>query len=246
MKSKTFRKTILKILTIVVVIVIVGFYRNPNTKNMKVYKTEHFSIYHNQLKDATLVSLEDELENQYSKVKEFFDLPMEKTSEIIIFDDVETFQRKSYGLIISWLLPDWAVGAALGNKVIMVSPENADSSHNYEDMIEIASHEWIHTNIYAISKMVDIWLDEGAAIYFSNQKQPLIGEIPSYDDLNKTSINGFVDAEGYCYGYYWFEYIYNNYSKEQIHSLIQSNDYIGSLGMSKEALYSSWVTYMTP
>lgn len=239
-------KRIIIIVLIIFCILYIGFRTNHSIKGMQLYETEHFELFYEELSKNTLIDLENQLEWVYDKTKKFFNNEERKEAKyrVIIYTDVDTFQKSCFGLFLTWVLPDYYVGAASGELVLMTSPENPDDSHGYEDMIEIAAHEWIHTKIFEIEEMADIWLDEGAATYFSEQKQPFIGEIPSYEVMSKQNLNSFVEAEGYCYSFYYFEFLIKNFTTEEIHELIRTNDYKNALGITKEDLYLQWIDYI--
>ena len=221
-------------------ILFLGFNTNHDTKKLTKYETEHFDIYYSGLEQETLNDIEYTLENTFNESGEFFGYI--NKSEVVVYSSNKEFQRNTYGLFVSLFLGDWAVGAAVEDKIFITSPENPDKSHSYEDMLEILSHEYVHTQIWKISKDVNIWLDEGLATYFAGQKGNMtFSDVPSFEEINSNDINDFVNAEGYTFCYYYVEYLIDNYSKDEIIMLIKSNDYYNSLGKSKEEIYADWV-----
>lgn len=246
--TKSIRKKILIYclitVMILIIILVIGFYHNTNTKGFNSYETAHFELYYHNLSGSTLGEMESALEGAYSDTIHFFGNKPENKTQVIIYDDVDSFQRNCFGLFIAWYLPDWAVGASSGDKILMTSPEKPDATHSKKDMIEVAVHEWIHTQIFKIKEYADIWLDEGAATYFAGQKQPLTGDVPELKVMEKQDMNSFAEADGYVYSYYYFQYLSENYKAEDIIKLIETDDYEKSLGISKEKLYTDWVSYL--
>lgn len=168
----------------------------------------------------------------------------DQKTAIIIYNDVELFQRKSYGLFISWYLGDYAVGACKEDTVHMASPLIQHETNSYEDMLQIAAHEMIHAEIYRIKPFADIWLDEGAATYFSGQKDDIIYEIPTFEEINQQGLSEFMDADGYMFSYYYVEYIIGTFGEEAFYRLMSTDAYEESIGTTKEQLYEDWCSYI--
>lgn len=231
------------ILAAFVVLIAVGFLLLKTDRSVDGFdrlETEHFVIYYQHLKPSTLDDMEQALESNFHKSDDFFNVYKDKT-EIVIYDSVDEFQIKAYGLAYSWYLQDWAVGGASEDKIFMTSPENPDASHSYESMLEILTHEFVHTQVWQINPDVDIWLNEGLAVYFAEQKREIDQEIPSFETMQLQDSNGFGYAGGYLFGYYYVAHLFENYSSEQVLELIKTGDFENALGKSKRAVYDAWV-----
>ncbi len=238
-------KKILLVLTILALIAFIGLRHDHSVKGMALYETDHFAIYHHGLKETTLIDMTNTLEHNYIVSNQFFHSQSKAKSKVIVYKDIDTFQRKCYGLFISWILPEWGAGASSKADVLMTSPEYANADHTYEDMLEIASHEYVHTLVWKIKAFADIWLDEGMAVYFSGQKQAINAPVPTFKEMQSQQINAFVDANGYLFSYYYIEYLLATYEDEQIIKLIKTDDYDACFGISKKDVYENWIDWLS-
>lgn len=230
-------------LAVVLVLVLAGYFllrTDRGVDGLNRHDTEHFVIYYQQLKPSTLDDMEQALESGFQRSDAFFDVYRNKT-EIIIFESVDAFQVKAYGLAYSWYLKDWSVGGASEDKIFMASPENPDKSHSYESMLEILTHEYVHTQVWQLNPDLDTWIGEGLAVYFAEQKREIDREIPSFEIMQSQDPNAFGDAGGYLFGYYYIEHLFENYQPEQILELIKTGEFESSLGKSKREIYDEWV-----
>jgi hypothetical protein len=119
----------------------------------------------------------------YNKeVKAFYDKAMK---ELIYFYGVNWIEntpviylvnsRESFDIISGYQTEDWVVGRALSyNKLLLLSPESyeKESRHKYsdEEYYSLLKHELSHLFYMIFSQgKGPIWLDEGFAIYTSDQ-----------------------------------------------------------------------------
>lgn len=238
-KKRLFK--VLIVISIIILILFIGFNTNRYTKGLNQYETENFIFYYDKLKQETLNDMEKVLERNYNKSNNFFKIQTKEKTTIVIYNSVNQFQRRAYGLFMSFILKDWSVGGALKGSIYLTSPENPDKMHNYTDMLEILVHEYTHTQVWQIKPYVDIWIDEGLAVYFANQKNRIIYEIPTFEQMQAQSSNDFVNANGYTFSYYYIDFLLKNYDNEQIIKLIKTDNYEESLGKSKKVIYDQWI-----
>ena len=121
-------------------------------------------------------------QSKNAKVKSFYDRAMK---ELIDFYGVNWTEntpviylvnsRESFDIISGYQTEDWVVGRALSyNKLLLLSPESyeKESRHKYsdEEYYSLLKHELSHL-FYMIFSQGDgpVWLDEGFAIYTSDQ-----------------------------------------------------------------------------
>ena len=126
---------------------------------------------------------------------------IENTPVIYLVDS-----RESFDIISGYKTENWVVGRALSyNKLLLLSPERyeKESRHKYsdEEYYSLLKHELSHLFYIIFSKgKGPVWLDEGFAIYTSNQLSTK--ERPkefknflkyySYEDEKVYSESGFV------------------------------------------------------
>jgi hypothetical protein len=240
-------KKSMKYLIIVLLIVgmlILGFKKNISTDNMQMYETEHFSVYYESLKQKTIDDIEQKLEASYSDIQSFFDLGSDQRGKVIVYENVEEFQRAYLGVILSLVYGDWANGAAYQDLVLVTSPENPGSEHTYDDILEIIVHEYVHTLVYQKNEMPNIWLDEGVATYLAGQKSTLPPQIPGFEALQAEDMGTFLDNDGYAFSYVYVEYLAKVYGNEKVIRLLETNDYEDVFGKSAMEIYKEWLTYL--
>lgn len=122
------------------------------------------------------------VQSENDKVKNFFDKAMkeligfygvnwvENTPVIYLVDS-----RESFDIISGYKTEDWVVGRALSySKLLLLSPESyeKESRHKYsdEEYYFLLKHELSHLFYMIFSQgKGPVWLDEGFAIYTSNQ-----------------------------------------------------------------------------
>ena len=233
-------------ITIIVILVIVflGFKKNINLKGMQTYNTPHFTIYYNELNQQTLEDIEQKLETSYPDFHKFFGLNSNSNSKVVVYKTVERFQKAYLGFILSLVYGDWACGAAYQDLVLITSPENPGTQHTYEDILEIVTHEYIHTLVFQQNEMPDIWLDEGVATFLSGQKSELPPIIPGFKAMQKQDMNTFLENNGYAFSYVYVEYLVKVYGSEKVVNLIRSYDYEETFGKSALDIYNEWVSFL--
>jgi hypothetical protein len=246
MLSKTL-KLLLIVLATVTVLVVAGFIllrTDRCTAGFHRAQTAHFDVFYQELKPSTLADVETVLEEGFERTEGFFQAPADKT-KVVIYKSVDEFQMRTYGLAFAWHLQDWAVGGAVADEIYVASPENPGMSHDYESMLEILKHEYVHTQIWRLNEDADIWINEGLAVYFAGQKQELTGKIPSFETMQSQDADAFVDAGGYMFSYDYIEHLLGSYRRERILELIETGDYQGALGKTKREIYDEWVAAMS-
>ena len=122
------------------------------------------------------------VQSKSNKVKSFYDKAMK---ELIDFYGVNWIDntpviylvnsRESFDIISGYQTEDWVVGRALSyNKLLLLSPESyeKESRHRYsdEEFYSLLKHELSHLFYMIFSQgKGPVWLDEGFAIYTSDQ-----------------------------------------------------------------------------
>jgi len=227
---------------VTVVVLFLGFKKNLNLQGMHTYNAPHFVIYYEELNQQTLKDIEQKLETSYPDIQNFFGLNNNSKSKVIVYKTIERFQRAYLGLFLSCVFGDWAAGAAYQDMVLLASPESPGQEHSYTSILDIATHEYVHTLIYQVNENADIWLDEGVATYLAGQQSELSNaSVPTFEEMQSQSQGEFVENEGYVWGYEYIEYLVATYGAEKVVDLIKTNDYESCLGKSKLAIYNEWV-----
>jgi hypothetical protein len=237
--------TYLLVILAIVGILFLGLKKNIHLDNMKIHETDHFVIYYEVLEQDTIHDIEQKLEAAYTPIQQFFGLPESQKGRIVVYKSVERFQRAYMGFILSLVYGDWASGAAHQDSVLVTSPEHPGSQHTYDDTLDIVVHEYVHTLVYQQNERPNIWLDEGVATYLAGQKSEFSSAVPSFDAMQQQGMNTFLESDGYAYSYAYVDYLVTTYGSTKIVSLIQTDDYEGSLGKSALDIYTEWASYIT-
>lgn len=85
--------------------------------------------------------------------------------EKVIIDVVDTLSELAN--ILNMDVPDWVIGTSFDNVILIIDHNNWTRS-NSESVDNLILHEFIHVVLNSKSNL-PIWLNEGLAIYFSNQ-----------------------------------------------------------------------------
>lgn len=248
---KRFFITTLSIIGVIAILLLINFFPtfSLGSKNMKVFAGKWVNVYY---------------ENEREAAKDTFELAEEKTKElaellgtnynqkikIYIYDSQKTFQKKKYGLIVSFLGLDWYIGDNIGTDVILTSPTNPGKMHNYDSVKNAVLHEIVHAYNHTLNKDMTYWVDNGLAGYLSNQNPGRdfmkYSKVPT---LKQTQVKGllapikFANYDGYSYSYTYIEYLVETYSWEKIRDFAKSGDYEASFGASEQEIYNGWIEW---
>lgn len=231
-------------LTAVIGVLYFGFKKNIDYSAMQVFETSHFRICYSSLAEGTKTDIGNTLEKAYPGIQKFFAMDQRQKSIIVVYPDVEDFQRAYLGYFLSLAYGDWAAGAAYEDLVLSASPQNPGTQHTYEDILQILVHEYVHTLTFRINDMPNVWLDEGLATYLAGQKSALPPTPPGFEAFQKDDPGTFVDNDGYAFGYSYIAYLDAVYGNQKIIQLIRTNDYETTFGKSAFDVYSEWVRYL--
>jgi len=208
----------------------VGFFEdNAGNKFNAYYNSNHFEIYYdnkNVNNKMYAMSISKELENNYDRILNFFEVKKENMPivKINLYPQYEQFRQS----ILKEMYFDvndvgGAAGYTLGPNKIHIMYEN-------QRHISItAIHEFVHCVTYNFTPKKDLpsWIFEGIAMYLSQEDDYYKDKYPEFIEEGlpqKYRLNDYLNR--YIYGYSMVEYIINESSKEALLELISSNENI--------------------
>ena len=140
----------------------------------------------------------------------------------------------------------------------MVSPNNAGTSHNYDQMLQVAVHEFTHSVIWGIEKesAIPIWLNEGIAEYEARQMNEkreksvrtmlTMESVPTLNDMKMCNSTEFGNMGGYELSYTIVEYIVSEYGYEKLNLLVRNPaDFESAFGVSQADFETGWLDFIT-
>lgn len=187
------------------------------TANLKQQReTEHFVFYCMDQDVKALDDLAEALEGCYERTTTDLGKAPSGKVKVNIYPDIDSFHN-AMGRPNA---PDWSVGEAKNGALYMTSPLNPGPAHDYDGMLQIAVHEFVHIIINLFGN-VPSYLHEGVACYEAGQNryetlssfiagQMDQNKVPSLSSLEKfnSSSEGmyqygpaFVDFIARCYGF---------------------------------------------
>lgn len=179
-------------------------------------ETEHFVFYCTDQDVKALDDLAEALEGCYERTTTDLGRTPSGKVKVNIYPDIDSFHN-AMGRPNA---PDWSVGEAKNGALHMTSPLNPGPSHDYDDMLQIAVHEFVHIIINLFGN-VPSYLHEGVACYEARQysyqdisefvtNQMNNGQFPGLPNIEKFTSSSpgmyvvsyaFVDFIARCYGF---------------------------------------------
>lgn len=179
-------------------------------------ETEHFVLYCMDQDVKALDDLAEALEGCYERTTTDLGKAPSGKVKVNIYPDIDSFHN-AMGRPND---PDWSVGEAKNGALYMTSPLNPGPSRDYDGMLQVAVHEFVHIIINLFGS-VPSYLHEGVACYEAGQndyqslsafitRQWNENKVPSLSSLEKfnSSSEGmyqygpaFVDFIARCYGF---------------------------------------------
>lgn len=231
-------------------------FKKENTSSLNLeFESKHFKFYSKKADTSVLENLSKSLENNYSKITENMKTSFESKIDVFIYPNIKSF----HSAINVPNAPDWVVGAASKNELIMVSPLNPGSEHTYESLMKAIVHEFTHTVVLNFRKQglvgLPNWLNEGYAYYEGKQlnesqrelvhSQLLNKTIPSWNELEKADSYQFGDLNGYPISATIIEFLVESFGLDKLKQFIIEPESVEKIyKTSKEDLEILWLKYL--
>lgn len=217
----------------------------PDILNLE-FKTEHFYFYYNKsLKKKSLKDLSDTLENNFKRICNFFNVKNNFYTNVFIYPSIETFHLDMFGEKSY----EWIVGCGGASGFQIVDPNKALATHDYQSMLLVAVHEFIHVVTYLSGKSYHSWISEGIALYLSNQyknKKKFFNHIPNTKAIFGNDYHEFQTKGGYFFSGSIIDYIIQKYSEDKMKEILKNpkRDPFDILGVKKESFIRSWKKFV--
>ena len=221
----------------------------PNNK----IETEHFIIKYNEVDKSCIEDVLNVLEESYNRIT----IKLNQQLEEKVIVEIQANLNELHAALGIQGGPDWIRGGLGDGKIIIASPLNPPPGSRFNNVVNTAVHEFVHTLIKEINIDIPRWLDEGIASYEAkdNSEGWIIetvkdglesNTIPTFNDLDTGGdFDGFFKKDGYQYSYTIVEAIVNIFGYEKLYKLIKfPYEYKRIFGITESELQNKWVGYI--
>lgn len=188
-------------------------------------KTSHFDIHAHDENLAQEVKVI--LESSYQKISDFLEDSLTDVVSVYVADTEAEFVS-----MVGNSFPDWGIGCAIParNLIILKSPLRFKY---YRPFSQVITHELAHIFLgkFSVEKMVPRWLDEGFAMYQSQEwrigqdiavaRAVLTGSILPLSQIE--SVNAFKESKAqlaYTESFLAVSYLYGEYGEGTVKELV--------------------------
>jgi len=215
-----------------------------------------FIIYYDKADESCIEDVAKILNDNIERITGNYNTDITGTSyKVYIYPDLTTF-HEAIGRPDA---ADWLVGISPDRETVkMVSPNNAGTSHNYDQMLQVAVHEFTHSVIWGIEKesAIPIWLNEGIAEYEARQMNEkrkksvrtmlTMESVPTLYEMKMCNSTEFGNMGGYELSYTIVEYIVSEYGYEKLNLLVRNPaDFESAFGVSQADFETGWLDFIT-
>lgn len=220
--------------------------KNDLTRQLE---TANFIFNYENEKEATK-EISEKLENSYSRICETYLVKFNKKLNV----DIYTNQQELVEVLSPYINPEqlsFCVGIALDSgNIMMISPNNPGPNHSYEDIIDVAVHEFVHCVtlklLGQVEPIIPDWLWEGIAVYESGQLKtspPISWLIEQEPVPTIFQLEENFYSRNYCYDYSGLlvKYLVDKYGYEKLLKFIKnSQNFEVVFGLNKDQLSENW------
>jgi len=249
-KSKKLLKIILLSLCGLIVAILLTFIptlMSLETRGMSSLVGEYVTIFFEQ-EEAAAKDVFEVLEEGSRRIAEMLGFDTPKNINVYIYDRQSSMQIRRFGLLVLLLNVEWFVGTNIGTDVIMVSPANPGSQHDWDSILQVAIHELVHAYNHILNPNMRLWIDEGLATYLSAMNPWewgfRVGNIPTIQQMRTSNPLTFANIEGYQLSFTYIEYLHETFGWESVLTLARTNDFMEAFGLREEDVYYGWVSWL--
>lgn len=209
----------------------------PNT-----IESDHFILHFYDDDRPVIDKILKNLESNYKRITSLLQVELPEKSVLHIYPSLEIFHEA----IGEPEVETWRVGRFDKGIMKMVSPNNPGPDHDYDSIMAVAIHEFVHLAAEQINSDAPDYIAEGLATYLANQGGAYIKDAIQ-DDLNSGSFPSLAqvrDMADYIYSYALMKYVASEYGVEGMLKLYKTADIYKAFGVSDDELYEKWKTYL--
>ncbi len=144
---------------------------------------------------------------------------------------------------------DWVVGVYINGKIMMTSPNNPGSVHNYESLVTVVVHEFVHLVTAQINADAPSILNEGIAVTLADQpvniKDTLGAAIKNGSFPAVSELESLPASDLYPYGRALVEFIISEYGNDTLMELYKNPDFQVVFGISEDEFREKWMEFIT-
>lgn len=222
----------------------------PTDEPAQQKETEHFVFWCTNQDVEVLEALAEALEDCHDRVTSDLGKTLSEKTEVHIAPGLKAY----HDMIGRPDDPDWSVGQAYNSVIYMVSPLNPGPAHDYDDMMLVAVHEYVHIVVEQFGRRQPTYLNEGIASYEARQSRNFEYYVRN-DTKNGTLpvLTDFTDSEGflrkkdagkaYTYAHLYIKFIVDTSGFDTVISLLEGKSQTEAFGMGMEELNEKWMDY---
>ena len=208
-------------------------------------ESDHFVINY-FIEDSPIISeILEKLESNYNRITFLLQVELPEKSVLYIYPSIAKF-HEAIGRAGA---PDWVAGNfdQETKAIKIVSPYNPGTAHDYDSIMAIVIHEFVHLAAAQINSQAPDYIAEGVATYFAGQddcvKETIQTDIKAGDFPTMAQLRCMTD-EIYQYGYAFIEYVISKYGIEGVLKLYKTADIKKALGAADDEFHESWKAYL--
>jgi hypothetical protein len=229
-------------LILFIVILSIQFVPIISSKTIGMEKIEKKNFIYYSVDSSSVEVLNNKLEAERKRLLDVFNEKSTSKVVVFIYRSNKQFHIKKIGGIIGLFIPEWVIGTNDKKAIFITDPKNPGNAHTSETIIDACIHEYVHVLTDNINSNISLWLKEGLAVYFANQKpqKDFYLDIKYSDFTTKNSIQ-FGNNGGYAMAYKYIDFLIKTYGYDKLHSLLKSSEnYESVYGISKNEMYIKW------
>jgi hypothetical protein len=248
-KKKILKVVLLSILGLIAAVLITFIPTlNLETRGMNRLTGEYITVFF-ESEEAAARAVFELAEAESRRIANALGFDNPQNVNIFVYDNQSTMQARRFGWLVLLLNLDWFVGTNRGADVLVTSPANPGSVHDWDVIMSVVIHEMVHAYNYLLNPNMRLWIDEGLAGYLSGQSphgwlSVPQWPIPTMEEMRTSNPIRFNNINGYPFSYTFIEYLHATYGWEAVLTVARTNNFDEAFGKDESAIYDGWVEFL--